>query len=62
MLPRDGRILLGMKKRGTGTGLWQHAFAGKVKDIHFILWFGLLNWMQFILKCKRKFKFLFREI
>ena len=27
----DGNVLLGMKKRGFGTGLWNHSFAGKVE-------------------------------
>eukprot|EP00088_Acartia_fossae_P061590 TRINITY_DN7403_c0_g1_i1.p1 TRINITY_DN7403_c0_g1~~TRINITY_DN7403_c0_g1_i1.p1 ORF type:complete len:170 (+),score=19.65 TRINITY_DN7403_c0_g1_i1:46-555(+) len=29
---KNDRILLGMKRRGTGKGLWQHAFAGKVEN------------------------------
>lgn len=34
---QNGRILLGMKRHGTGTGLWQHAFAGKVEKNETIL-------------------------
>ena len=29
-----GQVLLGMKKLGFGTGLWQHSFCGKVSDFH----------------------------
>ena len=28
---KDENILLGLKKRGFGTGLWNHSFAGKVE-------------------------------
>jgi len=31
MISRDCQILLGMKKKGFGRGLWQHSFCGKVE-------------------------------
>jgi len=31
MVSREGQLLLGMKKRGFGRGLWQHSFCGKLE-------------------------------
>lgn len=31
MVSKEGQLLLGMKKRGFGRGLWQHSFCGKLE-------------------------------
>lgn len=31
LVSREAEILLGLKKRGFGSGLWNHSFAGKVE-------------------------------
>ncbi len=30
LISKNDSVLLGMKKRGFGSGLWNHSFAGKV--------------------------------